>query len=166
MKPIRPPDLHHLNAALGWLELGDTESASEELICVSPELTLHPTVLDLQWQIHAARKGWKRASEIGQQLVDTSPEIESGWIHHSFALHELQRTTEAKALLEQALKKFPGNGLIRYNLACYACQLDDAKEAMFWLGEAMSIEGKKKILKMAQNDPDLAPLRDEIQRKF
>ena len=65
-----------------------------------------------------------------------------------------------------ALKKFPGNGLIRYNLACYACQLDDAKEALFWLGEAMSIEGKKKILNMAKDDPDLEPLWEDIKKKF
>ena len=166
MDTIDPPDIHFLNAALGWLELGDDVSAEVELSHVSNRLESHPAFIDLSWQICAARKDWDRALALGQQMVDLAPEIESGWIHRSFALHELNKTSEAKAQLEKALKRFPQNGLIRYNLACYSCQLADCEGVLFWLAEAISLEGKNRIMQMAEDDPDLEPMWKEIKKRF
>jgi len=45
MKPLSPPDSHHLSAATGWLELGNWQEANEELEEITPELRPHPHAL-------------------------------------------------------------------------------------------------------------------------
>jgi hypothetical protein len=44
VKPLEPPDTHHLNAVLGWLELGNHVEANAELEKVTPVLRSHPAV--------------------------------------------------------------------------------------------------------------------------
>ena len=51
--PFSPPDSHHLEAAKGWLELGNPEEAFEELGLIEPQLRGHPDVLELCWRIYA-----------------------------------------------------------------------------------------------------------------
>ena len=36
VKPLEPPGSHHLNAAQGWLGLGDWQSALDELAFIDP----------------------------------------------------------------------------------------------------------------------------------
>lgn len=62
--------------------------------------------------------------------------------------------------------KFPGEWVISYNLACYACQLGDLKAARQWLRKAIELAGKKEVKLMALDDPDLEPLRNEIGRGY
>ena len=81
-----------------------------------------------------------------------------GWIHLSFALHELKRTQEAYDNLIGVLDAFPDEWLMRYNLACYACQLGNLDEADRWLAGAVLKGDRKRIKRMAKDDPDLAPL--------
>ncbi len=69
---------------------------------------------------------------------------------------------EAKRILAEAEVKFPGEYLIRYNLACYECQAGNLKKAMGWLGKAIDMAGKKDIRLMALDDPDLEPLWTQI----
>jgi len=57
--------------------------------------------------------------------------------------------------------KFPDQYIIRYNLACYACQLGNLKEARDWLKKAIDMADTKEVKLMALNDPDLEPLRQE-----
>ena len=46
MKPLlQPPDLMHLNAAQGWLGLGNPAEAVEELEKISPQNKTKPTPL-------------------------------------------------------------------------------------------------------------------------
>ena len=72
----------------------------------------------------------------------------------------MKRTQEAWDRLLPAVEKFEGEGTILYNLACYACQLGDVKEARVWLARA--IKAKSKFRKLAETDPDLEPLRDML----
>jgi hypothetical protein len=85
-----------------------------------------------------------------------------GWIHRSFALHELKRTEEAANLLVPAAILFPKEWVIRYNLACYACQLGKHKEAREWLKIAFSTGEANQVKLMALHDPDLEPLWKQI----
>jgi hypothetical protein len=57
---------------------------------------------------------------------------------------------------------FPEHKMMRYNLACYSCQLGNLKEAMQWLEKAIDLAGKKDIRLMALDDPDLEPLWTKI----
>ena len=51
--PLEAPDSHHLRAAQGWLELGDWQSANAELENISPQVRVHPDVLEIRWHIYA-----------------------------------------------------------------------------------------------------------------
>ena len=162
IKKIEPPDCFHLDAAEGWLGLGNHHEAQEELERISPELRAHPNVLEMRWKVHAAAGQWEQAAGTARELTIQLPEDSSGWIHQAYSLHELKRTQEAWDVLHPQADQFPKQYLIRYNLACYACQLGDLKMALDLLKKAMKLAGKKVIRAMALQDPDLKPLWNQI----
>jgi len=163
MKSLEPPDTHFLNAALGWLELGNPLEASAELENITPTLRSHPAVLELRWQIFAKEKKWEACVDIGEAMVKIAYDLPESWIHRSFALHELKRTKEAADKLEAAADLFPSIWTIPYNLACYACVLGELAEAREWLRDALDLAEDKKAAKlMALEDPDLDRLWLEI----
>ena len=155
---IKPPDSHHLSAAIGWSELGNSSEALDDLAKINPSLRAHPDVLEVKWAIYAKDNHWEKCVEVAKEITRVAPKKALGWIHLSFALHELKQTREAHTNLTGVLESFPNDWLMRYNLACYACQLGEIQEAGRWLAGAM-LKGKaKQIKRMAQDDPDLQPL--------
>ena len=48
--------------------------------------------------------------------------------------------------------------IMRYNLACYECQLGRLEQAKNWLEKAFKLGDPKKIRLMALHDPDLESL--------
>ncbi len=155
---LQPPDTHHLSAAIGWLELGNPSEATQDLEKISPALLVHPEVLEVRWQIHAKALQWEKCVEVAREFTEIAPKKSFGWIHLSFALHELKRTQEAHENLVGILEQFPDEWLMRYNLACYSCQLGNLDEAGRWLAGAALKGDAKQIKRMAQDDPDLEPL--------
>jgi len=121
MKPLDPPENLHVLAAEGWLELGNTAEANEELEKISPGLRAHPDVLSVRWHIYAAAKQWEAALDIAIAVTTLAPDEANGWVQRSCSLHKLARTEEARELLLNVLGRFPLNAAIRYNLACYEC---------------------------------------------
>jgi hypothetical protein len=53
--------------------------------------------------------------------------------------------------------------MIRYNLACCACQLHQLKIARTWLEQAIKVANCIEIKAMAREDPDLEPLWNELE---
>ncbi len=162
MKPLPFEDQRHLVAAQGWFELGDCIEATEELDQITPEMRGHPSVLEVRFHIYTAAKKWEYAAEIAKAISEFAPESPFGFIHQAYSLHELNRTQEAWNMLLPVVDKFPKEYIIRYNLACYACQLGNLKEARHWLKKAIGLASTKEVELMALNDPDLEPLRKEI----
>ena len=158
MKMLEAPDLHFLNAAEGWLELGNHLEANEELKRISLPARFHPLVLLARWEIYAKGGHWEFAHTIAHGLVVLAPDDPRGWINRSFSLHEMKRTYDAWQTLLPAADKFPKNPIIAYNLSCYACQLGRFSEAAEWLKKAIKHGDGKKIKAMAMADPDLKPL--------
>jgi Flp pilus assembly protein TadD len=163
MNELQPPNTHHVRAAQGWLELGCGAEANEELEKITPDVCEHPDVLEVRWGIRAAATDWEACLAVAIALVEVAPQRLIGWIHRSYALHELRRTSEAAKLLTPAVALFPDDWLIRYNLACYASQLGNQVEARDWLQKAFKLGNKKEIELMAQTDADLKPLLDSIR---
>jgi len=62
-----------------------------------------------------------------------------------------------------AMEKFPEEGIVPYNLACYACQLQQLDVARIMFKRALSLGDKGQFKKMALRDPDLQPLWDEFR---
>ena len=64
--PVTPLDLDdriQVEAAQGWLALGDWRPANDELECVRPEFRAHPDVLAVRWRVYAMGGHWDTAVE-------------------------------------------------------------------------------------------------------
>jgi predicted Zn-dependent protease len=167
MKPLLAPDAHHFNAAVGWLELGNRAEARAELALVSAENLHHPLVLDLRWSLDAEEKKWDAALVTAQAIIATLPNEAAGWLHCAYALRRAKSGGLEKALafLEPAANTFPDEPVIAFNLACYACQLNQLDEARRWLKRASDIGGAKEMRAMALADEDLKPLWPELKNQ-
>lgn len=166
MQKLEPPDSHYLNAAVGWLELGLRAEAAAELDQISPAHQKHPDVLEARWSLLAHEKRWDAALIAARDLLTEAPTRSSAWLHHAYALRRakdggLQQAWDA---LKSAATKFPEEPIICFNLACYACQLEQLDEARDWLKRAMKIGGREHIKHMALMDEDLKPLWKEIRK--
>ena len=162
MQKLPLPDHYYLDAAEGWLGLGDHLAANEELEQISPKLQAHPFVLELRYRIYSKAERWDMAAEVARGMQKMLPENPWGPFQLAFSLHELKKTQEAYDTLKPVVDQFPKEWLMRYNLACYSCQLGHLKEAEQWLGKAIDLANKKDIRQMALKDKDLKPLWEQI----
>ena len=163
IKPLDAPDHFRVQAAEGWLGLGDVESASSELREIAPALQTHPVVLAVRYQIYAQAKQWDSAVELADDLVKMLPDEPFVWINLAYATRRKTGGSipEAKKILLSAEPKFPRHYLFFYNLSCYCSQLGELKEAEQWLKKAAKIDNAA-VQKMAVNDPDLKPLWESL----
>lgn len=162
MIALGPPDNHHLRAAEGWLELGNPTEAGAELAAIAPHAQAHPDVLEVRWQVLAATRRWQESLDVAAELIRLAPERPQGWIHRAYALHELGRTLEARDQLLPVANAFPRDVTLRYNLACYECQLGHLEPAKSWFQQALALGDPARIKLAAAKDRDLALLREFI----
>lgn len=157
---------HQLNAVLGWLELGNIAEAREELNRIGPAMQARPDLLEVRWILDARQEDWQEALRTAERLVDAAPENAVGWLHRAYALRRVPEggLEKAAAVLKPLADKFPEEPTIPYNLACYACQLENLDEARHWLREAVKRGNVKKVRTMGLNDSDLEPLWPEIRK--
>ena len=164
MGQIDFPDRHCVNAAEGWLELGNIFEARTELGKIAAPRGEHPDVLEIEWKICAREKRWDAALLVAQAVIKADPARCSGWLDQSYSLHEMNRTLEAWSHLLPAARKFPQVWTIPYNLACYACRLGNLELARQWLDKAIAILGKEEIKNLALADADLQPMREQLAK--
>lgn len=158
VKPLTRQAALHLDAAEGWLELGNYLEAHEELEQIPAELRSHPDVLEVRFKIYAKAVKWEACADIAQAICKLVPNYSVGFIHLAYSLHEMKRTKEALHTLLPVAEKFRDEWVIPYNLACYSCQLGDLNEALRWLERAFAVSGKAEIKSKALEDRDLEPL--------
>lgn len=155
---LEAPDSHYLNAAEGWLGLGDCQSALHELANINTVMQSHPDVLSVRCDIYTAAMNWPAVVAVSWTLVQLAPERPLGWVRRSFGLHGLKRTQQALDLLLPAFEKFPSISTIPYNLACYSAQLGRLEDARQWLEKSYAIGNARELKFEASRDPDLAAL--------
>jgi len=165
MKPLAPPDSHHLDAAIGWLGLGCPDDARDELKMIPAGKQNHPDVLEVWWTLCVHEKEWPDALQIAELELTTAPGDAGGWLHRAYALRRAPGggLPQAWEALLPAAEKFPKELLIVFNLACYACQMEKYDEARNWLKRATEISDQAKVTEMALADSDLEPLWPEIR---
>ena len=165
MKPIEPPDSHHLSFAQGWLGLGNWKEAVAEFQRLSPESRQHPDALEVAQQIFAQAGKWEVAAETAGALLQVKPDAPETWIALAYATRRKQGggLDEAKKILTRAQSQFPKEPIIAYNLACYECQLGNQSVALDWLRRAQANGPASKISSMALEDRDLEPLWPKIR---
>jgi len=161
MNTLPHPDSFHLDAAQGWLMLGNPAAADEELAKLTPASRAQAEVLEFEWSVHAAAGSWARAHEVAGQLVATAPHLPFGWIHRAYAARRMAGggLPAAWEALRPAVDRFPKDFLVPYNLACYAAQMGRLDEAWEWLQKSIAAAGGAGRIKcMALADADLEPL--------
>ena len=162
MNPLEPPDTIYLQAAQGWLELGNHVEADEELDQITPQHRAHPDVLQLRWQIKATAGRWDACLDIATALAKTAPERRSGWVFQAVSLQRLERAGEARNVLLLVIDRFGPNATIPYYLACFCCRLARLDEAKKWLEKAFMVaaspEETSRLKLRALDDPDLEPI--------
>jgi hypothetical protein len=166
VQPLEPPDTHFLSSALGWLGLGSLAEAKAELAQISAGRQQHPDVLEVRWLLCAEDGHWDQGLQVACRLLQVAPERSSGWLHQSYALRRVPSggLQQAFDVLLPAFAKFPDEPTIPYNLACYACQLQELTLAREWFQRALKIGSQEQLRQMALADEDLEPLWDEIRR--
>ena len=148
----------HLLAAQGWLELGDWESALEELEQMEPKSATHPDVLRLSVEAYVAGELWDEVIEVAGTLAHELPKDSFGHVHLAAALHTLGRTKEAWTTLLRVADRFPDQWTIPYNLARYAAQLGDMVAARDLLAQAFRLGDAKALKLQSLDEPDLDSL--------
>jgi Flp pilus assembly protein TadD len=162
---LEPSDIHRLNAALGWLGLHAPADARAELDAIAAAQQSHPAVLEARWLLCVHEENWDDALWVAKLELDAGPDDSAGWLHRAYALRRVEGGGLAPAwdALLPAAEKFPTEPAIAYNLACYACQLNQLADARKWLDCAVKIGGQEAIKKLALADDDLKPLWPEIE---
>src|SRR5689334_1809760 len=119
------PDIHHLRAAQGWLELGNHLEANVELENIAPEIRSHPDVLELRFQIFAKESKWDACRDIAESITKQAPERVIGWLHLAYSIRRASNGSVEAALdvLHTISEKFNDVWEIPYNLSCYCSVL-------------------------------------------
>jgi tetratricopeptide (TPR) repeat protein len=162
MKSLPWQDLHHLQAAEGWLGLGSWREANEEIEEITPELRIHPSVLRVRWAVYDAGHQWELAMEVASALVLLTPQDPAVWLLRSFALHQMKRTREARDSLVAVVSRFPDYSLMSYNLACYEAVLGNFRRACGWLRRAFGLPADAELRAEALEDRDLQSIWPRI----
>ena len=157
MKPFSPADTKRLEAAEGWLELGNFAEAVRELQALSYRYKNHPEALEVRWKILAAGKQWNECLEVAEALTEAAPERAVGWLCLAHTLHQLEDTEEAYQTLLEVAGEFAGDAEVLYQLACYGCLVGEEAEAQEWLNQAVELGGDE-LKKRALANPDVKPL--------
>ena len=155
----------YLEAAEGWLMLSNPLEAHEELEQISGENAYHPAVLAMRWQVYAAAGWWEAAFVVSKALCDFAPQSSEAWICQANTLRHCRGVMEAWNTLLKIVNQFPEDGIIRYNLACYAAQMGLIEESCGWLVQAFEKEDSTQLKLAAIYDPDLQPLWEKIGRQ-
>ncbi len=156
-----PHTARRLRHASGYLGLGMVAQAALELDAVDPADRESADVLATRVELLLEIKAWLPLSELAEHLAQVAPQVEQGWIHWAYALRELERIEEAKAVL-LAAEPFHGKtcAVLHYNLACYECLLGNLPNAKRRLRTAIERDAHWK--EAALTDPDLVRLRTYI----
>ena len=103
-------------------------------------------------------RDWQQALGVSYLLCRVAAGKAQGFIHAAFCLHELGRTTEAKAVLLSGPTALLQDATYYYNLGCYDAVLGNVEEAQAYLRASFKLD--KKFRDLAKDDPDLASVRE------
>jgi Flp pilus assembly protein TadD len=165
VNPLDIGDQRKVNAAEGWLMLGNVREAKAELERLSAEGHEHPDALRVKYELAAGEERWADAYALAACLVESQPGEPTAWVWRAYAARRMPGggLEKAQEALQPAAVRFPKEWIFPFNLACYACQMGRLSEARTQVLKALTLGGKA-VRNMALKDPDLEPLRKEIER--
>jgi tetratricopeptide (TPR) repeat protein len=134
--------------------------ADTELDKIDPFNRAAPEVLALRVAIYRGLKKWELMQEIARRLVDFQPDDVQWTISLAYGTRRVDSIHAAKEILFKAETKFPKEGIIKYNLACYLCQTGDIEAAKNYLQKAFEIDSSWRLNVL--DDEDLKPMWDPL----
>jgi lipopolysaccharide biosynthesis regulator YciM len=155
-----PQFQRRLLAASGFAELSLFQEAVEELEELPESSRELPTVLVVWLEVYQHWRKWSEAESIATRLMEMEGDEPSWPIALAYAIRRSRGLVFAHEILLQAGEKFPECGTIQFNLACYCAQLGELDGARERLRRAIQLD--KGFAAMAKSDPDLKPIRQEI----
>src|SRR6266849_8847122 len=114
--------------------------ANEELEKVDPYERAAPEILALRVAIYRGLEKWELMAAISKRLVAFQPDDVQWMVSFAYAVRRANSIEAAKEILLEAEQKFPKEAVIKYNLACYFCQLRDLETAKIYLKRAFEID--------------------------
>jgi tetratricopeptide (TPR) repeat protein len=158
--PLEAPDYQYWKAAVGYVELGMFQEANEQLENIDPFNRAAPEVLAVRIAVYHGLKKWELMREVAKRLVEFQPNDIQWTISLAYATRRADSIQAAKEILLNAESKFPKEAIIKYNLACYCCQLGEIEAAKKYLKKSFEIDSTGRL--QALDDEDLRPLWDSL----
>ena len=150
----------HWERAQGYLELEMYDFAQRELRALPDEVPWAKRSKVFFLSIHQELENWQEAQRVARSLRYEFSEEVDWWIADAYATRRHDSITEAQSILLEGLALHYEDGLIRFNLACYACVLKNPRECLDFLKEAVKRDEKFKLL--ALEDDDLLDVRETL----
>lgn len=116
--------------------------------------------LRMRIQVLLQIRDWKAGLKLSLRAADLFPQESYGFIHAAFCLHEMGQTQEAKEKLLGGPPSMLEEPIYYYNLGCYEAVLGNLDQAKAYLRASFRLN--KDFREIARQDPDLAPIRDEL----
>ena len=149
-----------LDSAHGYFALGMREEAWAELGVVAESYQDSIEVRELTLCFLLSERRWQEALELSQTICEEMPDVDTGFIHAAYCLHEMGETSSACDTLRGGPDTLASNPLYHYNLGCYHAVLGELDEAAGALKEAFALDAK--LAEMAKSDPDLVEIREML----
>src|SRR5215472_1734167 len=114
-----------------------------------------PEVLAARIEIYRGLQKWDLMQELAKRLSEFQPDEIQWMISLAYATRRADSIQAAKEILLNAESKFPKEPIIKYNLACYCCQLGEIENAKTHLKKVFEIDSSWRM--QALDDEDLGP---------
>jgi tetratricopeptide (TPR) repeat protein len=126
-------DQLHLNAAAGFLRIGEPMNAWNELEEIKAANRADVEVLTVRLAVCRGLEKWELAEEVARHLIKHDPHNVMHVVALAEAMGHREGPTAAAAVYEFAIDRFPDLALLRVSLAVElvkAGQIDDAKRVL------------------------------------
>ena len=132
----------------------------DQLEQIDPFNRAAPEVLAVRIAVYQGLKKWELMRELSKRLAEFQPNDIQWTVSLAYATRRADSIQAAKQILLNAESRFPKKAIIKYNLACYYCQLGEIENAKSYLQKAFEIDSTWRL--QALDDEDLRPLWDSL----
>src|SRR6185503_7202458 len=99
MNALTNAERFQIEAAEGWLMLGNPQEAHEELEKITGEASYHSTVVSMRWQVYATAGWWEAAAVVSKALCELAPQSPAAWICQANTMRHYKGVMDAWSLL-------------------------------------------------------------------
>ena len=162
MNKLSGADIHHLEAAQGWLERSDYARCFDELERIDHNNRGDARVYTVRWSLYNRSGQHIAAANLARGVQGRFPHEIAGYIWRAVSLNKSGCTQEAYDELAAVAQKFDGAGAVPYVLSILATDLKQYESARTWLMKAFATEDGQELKLRALEEKSL----DSFWRKI